>query len=194
MKKYYDVWICAIVLVLSIMFLLYFAFKPKQVVTASVDEPVLMPFEVSIEEEPEVLPVVFTNYYSGDATGSTKCTGAVDSLGNRMCTNMFKVNEQGWYTYDGHVVVATATTHCLKSNKFGCEYYDSVPEGIPVFKYWDTFRFEYEGRYYDAVVLDSCGACHVYNKSDKGLPRMDIYISSKKHSFSKIKASIIAGF
>ena len=136
-------------------------------------------------QETEDVEIVFTNFFPKDSTGSTHRTGSGKS------TKDFKLNKQGWCTYDGFVVVGTATYECIRSNDDGCKKYTSVPEGIALFNYWDTFRFEYGGVYYDAVVLDSCGACHVFNEFDYGLQRFDIMIPSEEYRFGKIKAKML---
>ena len=68
-----------------------------------------------------------------------------------MCTDDFQVNENGWYTYKGKVVVATATRYLLK-------YGYAEREGITYYKYYDTLTLTINGKEYECIVLDSCGA------------------------------------
>jgi hypothetical protein len=69
-----------------------------------------------------------------------------------LCEKDFAVNEKGWYTYNGKLVLGTATTYLLKYN------YPSI-EGKRYFKYYDTIILVINGTQYEGIVLDSCGAC-----------------------------------
>ena len=82
----------------------------------------------------------------------------------------FQVNDKGWYTYKGKVVVATATTYLLKQ---GWSHVD----GIVYHKYYDTLKFTLNGVTYDAIVLDSCGACM---KRDI----IDLYVKDDAHGIT----------
>lgn len=62
------------------------------------------------------------------------------------------MNEKGWYTYQGKVVVATATPYLLNHGW-------SRKDGITYYKYYDTLTLVINGVSYEAIVLDSCGAC-----------------------------------
>lgn len=77
---------------------------------------------------------------SGSTTGSGK--GPWD----------FSTNHRGWYTYDGKVVIATATPYLLNHG------WGQV-DGIEYHNYYDTLSFTYDGETFEAIVLDSCGAC-----------------------------------
>lgn len=129
-------------------------------------------------------PVVVTNYYTNDATGSTSRTGS------GMSTDKFDINDMGWYTYDEHVVLATATYECLASTYIGCRDYNELPDGYIAFEYWDIVRFEVDGVYYDGVVLDSCGSCLRTNKGEDA-QRIDIFIAGKEHAFGKLKGNLL---
>ena len=67
-------------------------------------------------------------------------------------TSDFQINEKGWYTYKGRVVVATANRTLLKHG------FPAV-SGITYYKLYDTFTLVVNGTAYPAIVLDSCGAC-----------------------------------
>lgn len=82
----------------------------------------------------------------------------------------FQVNDKGWYTYKGKIVVATATTYLLKQ---GWSHVD----GIVYHKYYDTLKFTLNGVTYDAIVLDSCGACM---KRDI----IDLYVKDDAHGIT----------
>ena len=64
----------------------------------------------------------------------------------------FEVNENGWFTYDGKLVVATATDYLLN---YGWKY----AEGVRLYTYYDVLILTIDGVDYEAIVLDSCGIC-----------------------------------
>ena len=98
-----------------------------------------------------------TSYYSGEA-GSGECTGS------GLCINDFQVNDKGWYTYQGKLVVATATPYLLK-------YGFNLADGVHTYRYGDEITLNIDGIDYQAVVRDSCGFCC---KSD----RIDLFVSN----------------
>ena len=134
--------------------------------------------ESTIEEEgyitqkPEDDPTQFasrmTSYYTGDSTGSTKYTGSGIS------TERFKVNDKGWYTYDGKIVLATATNECLNSTKGACGKYKWSDAVSHYFNYFDELTVTIDGKQYDGIVLDSCGACMGANGD-----RIDLFVKDK---------------
>ena len=98
--------------------------------------------------------------YENKSVGS--CTGS------GLCAKHFVPNAKGWYTYQGKLVIATATSYLLK-------YGWSKRDGITYHKYYDTIKLRIEGQEYDAIVLDSCGACmkkHI----------IDLFVIDGKHS------------
>lgn len=121
----------------------------------------------TIKEEPveEIIEEVFyetrmTSYYPGDDCKSGTVTGSGKSIKD------FEVNEYGWYTYNGKLVVATATKYLLN-------YGFTLSEGVHTYKYWEEITIEIDGVRYEAIVLDSCGhAMH----SD----RIDLFVSNSK--------------
>lgn len=118
--------------------------------------------EEPIEEEAEEVfyETRMTSYYPGDDCKSGTVTGSGKSIKD------FEVNEYGWYTYNGKLVVATATKYLLN-------YGFTLSEGVHTYKYWDEITIEIDGVRYEAIVLDSCGhAMH----SD----RIDLFVSNSK--------------
>jgi hypothetical protein len=77
----------------------------------------------------------------------------------------FKTNEKGWYLYKGKLVVATATPYLVKT--FGYK-----PNKL-YFKYYDELILTIDGVKYEAIVLDTCGAC--YREE-----RVDLYVKDEK--------------
>lgn len=106
------------------------------------------------EPEPEVIkaqgePVRqyrLTSFYANDELNTGDCVGA------GYCWWDFGVNDKGWYTYDGKLVLAAATTYLQK--KFGTR------EGITYFKYYDEVNVTIDGEVYQGIILDTCGACY----------------------------------
>lgn len=144
-------------------------------------EPVEVPKEISSTYQ----SIIFTNYYTGDATNSSNITSA------GLTTKSFRVNEKGWYTYKGMVVVAAATTLCLRVKSGGCGKYNVVPKGLRLFDLREEILISIGGKEYKAIVLDSCGACMYFHSIDKDLQRFDIFIANSKYSFGKIEGKLI---
>lgn len=96
-----------------------------------------------------------TSFYpseSSDCTGSGKCSWD------------FGVNDKGWYTYRGKLVVATATTYLAKQGW-------KVNTGVHLYKYYEELVLTIDGVEYDAIILDSCGSSM---KTD----RIDLFVSN----------------
>jgi len=162
-----------LVAILIMIPILVIIFKgTKNEVTAKAEEIVLAESQTEIveqvvEEEPieeEVEEVFYetrmTSYYPGDDCKSGTVTGSGKGVKD------FEVNEYGWFTYDGKLVVATATKYLLN-------YGFTLSEGVHTYKYWDEITIEIDGVRYEAIVLDSCGhAMH----SD----RIDLFVSNSK--------------
>ena len=111
-----------------------------------------------------------TAYWTGDGYESSTCTGS------GKCAKDFQVNEKGWYTYNGRLVLAGATTYLLK-------YGYSKIEGKKYFKYGDNLTITINGVDYPATIWDSCGACMKSNT-------LDLFVSNSHSSMGKIKVSI----
>lgn len=121
--------------------------------------------------------LTLTYYYPGDATGSGSITGSGVS------TSDLNVDEKGWYHYQkngiNYLAVATATTHCrdasnhckIDINKHG------IAKNIHYYKYFDTLKIEIGGTTYDAIVLDSCGACMWGDRDTQG-EKIDIFVKN----------------
>ena len=84
-----------------------------------------------------------TSYYPTRANATTGCG---------LEFNKFDVNENGWFTYDGRLVVATATDYLLN-------YGWKLADGVRTYEYYQELILEIDGEDYLAVVLDSCGLC-----------------------------------
>ena len=74
------------------------------------------------------------------------------TTGSGLTIEDFELNENGWYTYNGKLVVATATDYLLN---YGWKY----SEGVRLYTYYDVLILEIDGVEYEAIVLDSCGIC-----------------------------------
>jgi hypothetical protein len=116
--------------------------------------------------QPAVKKVVKTNtkyrltsFYPNDELKTGDCTGS------GYCSWDFGVNEKGWYTYKGKLVLAAATTYLQKT--YG------VKEGKTYFKYYDELNITIDGVVYPAIILDTCGACY----KDE---RLDIFVKDAK--------------
>lgn len=86
-----------------------------------------------------------TSYYTGDGTGS----GATTASGKS--TSDFQINDKGWYTYQGKLVIATASKRLLSWS----QYKNSTSR---MFDLYQTLILEIDGVKYEAIVLDVCGA------------------------------------
>ena len=87
-----------------------------------------------------------TSFYANDELKTGNCVGA------GFCWWDFGINDKGWYTYQGKLVLAAATTYLQK--KFGTR------EGITYFKYYDEVNVTIDGVVYPGIILDTCGACY----------------------------------
>lgn len=112
-------------------------------------------------------PIIITNYqtrltsfYANDGYGTGSCTGS------GLCESDFQVNENGWYTYQGKLVLATATPYLLN-------YGYNLSNNVETYRYYDELQIVIDGINYDAIVLDSCGACMVDN-------RIDLFVSNRE--------------
>lgn len=119
------------------------------------------------------IPHRLTSYYPGDSTGSGFCTGS------GLCTKDFEILE-GFYSYRGRIVVATATYECLYSTAGACNRWNTGLKPVTYYRYFDEFDIEIDGTVYPAIVLDSCGACMTLQSSDNGNGRLDVYAADRK--------------
>lgn len=173
-KRWVKVVIFVIVLLLLIggFFVIKKQFTPKKETTIKETPNKLKPVkeEVQIEEPQEeqqvevqepiqdVYTTRMTSYWANDGYGTGNCTGS------GLCSWDFQVNENGWYTYDGKLVIATATTYLANQGWY-------VGDGVHLYKYGDEVTLVIDGVEYDAIVKDSCGNCM---KTD----RIDLFVSN----------------
>lgn len=136
--------------------------------------------------------LTLTYYYPGDATGSSGTTGAGISTSN------FTVDENGWYRYykDGvnYLVVAAATTYCRDAaNHCGINVSKhGIAKNIPYYSYYDTLRLKIGEKTYDAIVLDSCGACMWGDRDDLG-EKIDVFVQNSSAVKPGIYDSSVSG-
>ena len=114
----------------------------------------------STEQQVNSYETRLTSYYPNDGPGTGSITGS--GLG----PSNFEVNDKGWFTYQGKLVIATATPYL---EKYGWVIYD----GVHTFKYYDEVILNIDGIDYESIVVDSCGKCC---KTD----RIDLFVSNKE--------------
>ena len=105
-----------------------------------------------------------TSYYPTRANAATGCG---------LKFTYFDVNENGWFTYDGRLVIATATDYLLN-------YGWKLADGVRTYEYYQELILNIDGVDYLAVVLDSCGLCMQTG-------RIDLFVVNK----SAIKDTMI---
>ena len=98
-----------------------------------------------------------TSYYPAETSNHT---------GSGLETKDFQVNEKGWYTYQGKLVLAGATVY-LKSR-----YGEKTDKHY--FRYYDNVLVEIDGIQYEGIILDSCGACSYVQEN-----RLDLFVRDK---------------
>jgi hypothetical protein len=101
--------------------------------------------------------IIITNYYHGDGS-----SGTVTASGKKISD--FEVNEQGYYTYEGYVVIATANTTRLKWE---------LQDGYRTHELYEIFTIEIDGQHYQSIVLDVCGSC--FGVKGESAQRYDIF-------------------
>ena len=143
-----------------------------EIAQAEYEEPVV---EEVQENNNETENIVETNEESNnkiqsivDTSYETRMTSyypeeSSDCTGSGLCSWDFQTNEFGWFTYQGKLVVATATEYLLK---YGFTLYD----GVHTYKYYDEIVLNIDGVDYQAIVLDSCG-------SSMRTDRIDLFVS-----------------
>lgn len=104
-----------------------------------------------------------TSYYPQETSNHT---------GSGLNTSDFQINEKGWYTYQGKLVLAAAT-------KYG-EFYTKIP-GRHYFKYYDEIFLTIDGVKYEGIILDTCGFCS--KGSDNA--RLDLFVSDKRYAIDR---------
>lgn len=115
--------------------------------------------------------VYFTNYHLGDGS-----SGFTTASGLRILD--FDVNDEGMYTYEDKVVVATANMTRLQRG---------INEGYKSHELYEEFTIRLNDKEYKAIVLDVCGAC--YGMFDEFLQRYDIFTT--KNVIGKVIGQVI---
>lgn len=135
--------------------------EPEEIIEENYEEEEYIEPEYIPEYVPEQLSSTYetrmTSYWANDGYGTGDCTGS------GLCSWDFSVNEHGWYTYNGKLVVATATTYLTK-------YGWSLANGVRTYNYYDEITLVIDGVDYPAIVLDSCG-------SSMSNGRIDLFVS-----------------
>ena len=102
-----------------------------------------------VVEQPTSYETRMTSYYPEEGENITA---------SGLTPNDFETNENGWFTYQGKLVVATASTRLGYTEMRTYNLYDELTLNI-------------DGIDYNAIVLDVCGACQRLN-------RIDLFVSS----------------
>lgn len=137
---------------------------------------VIIPEESAVEKSipKQTLDYRLTSYSKDDGTGVGNCTGS------GKCIKDFEVNSQGWYTYQGKLVLGGATKACLNTTRDqACMKFGEV-SGRHYFNYYEEIIITIDNVSYDAIILDSCGAC-MYVKEN----RLDIFVSSGQYKIDR---------
>lgn len=115
--------------------------------------------------------VYFTNYHLGDgSSGTTTASG--------LKINDFEVNDEGMYTFEGKVVVATANMTRLPRG---------IAEGYRSHELYEELIVRLNGKEYKAIVLDVCGSC--FYTEGEFLQRYDIFTT--KNVIGKVIGQVI---
>ena len=102
-------------------------------------------------EETYIEPVVeVSNEYTTRMTSFYPAESS-DCTGSGLCSWDFGINENGWYTYNGKLVVATATQYLANQGWY-------LADGVHTYRYYDEITLVIDGVEYQAIVLDSCGS------------------------------------
>ena len=104
----------------------------------------------------ETTDILVTNYYLGDgSSGTTTASG--------YSISDFDVNDEGMYTWNGMIVIATAH-----------ESLGNVKDGFVTHELYDELVLTFNDTTYNAIVLDKCGAC-TYGYDSEDLQRYDVF-------------------
>lgn len=126
--------------------------KSKNIVQKE-QQPVIEQPQEEIQQETVEQPTSYetrmTSYYPEEGENITA---------SGLTPNDFEINENGWFTYQGKLVVATASTRLGYTEMRTYNLYDELTLNI-------------DGIDYKAIVLDVCGACQRLN-------RIDLFVSS----------------
>lgn len=122
-----------------------------------------------------------TSYHPGDNCASGTKTGSGKTINN---FQTMKIGNKDVYTYKGKIVVAAATEELLKS-RYNVKGGGTRQEGKHYFRYYDELQLQIDGKWYDCVVLDSCGA-----SMWSGEFRVDIYVPSASNVINRSNVSV----
>ena len=115
--------------------------------------------ELQVEEIPYAAPPSQNVQYSYTARLTSYYPEEGESMtATGLGINDFQVNDKGWFTYNGKLVIATASTRLGYTEMRTYNLYDEIVLNI-------------DGVDYSAIVLDVCGACQRDN-------RIDLFVSS----------------
>jgi len=130
------------------------------------EKPVREQINGVLEDEPKIEENVVEEKFEGQEppkveisdTYTTRMTSYYPEEGETMTAsglgiNNFEINNNGWFTYDNKLVIATASTRLGYTNMRTYNLYDELIINI-------------NGIDYDAIVLDVCGACQKDNRID----------------------------
>lgn len=130
-------------------------------------EPIEETYVEPVVEISDVYTTRMTSFYPAE---SSDCTGS------GLCSWDFGINENGWYTYNGKLVVATATQYLANQGWY-------LVDGVHTYRYYDEITLVIEGIEYQAIVLDSCG-------SSMRTDRIDLFVkdaSSVKDTMIEVR-------
>lgn len=123
-----------------------------------------------------------TSYHPGDGYGSGTKTGSGKSIYD---FDTMVIGNKEVYTYNGKIVVATATEE-LYNTGYSVRGAQRRQEGKHYFRYYDELQINIDGTYYDAIVLDSCGA-----SMWEGEFRVDIFVPTSSDIINRSNVEII---
>ena len=186
MKIYIKISLC---FVLICMIYIRIIPQNEQKTTENVvkEEKKILPSEVVINEEKqeEVVDIVeepkeytdyrLTSFWFNDNYGTSSCTGS------GLCEKDFDINNNGWYTYNGKLVLAAATYECLYSHSGACSNWNTKKENKTYYNYYDEIEIIIDGNIYNGIILDSCGACMYIDYEQ----RLDLFVSSKDYAIDR---------
>ena len=154
--------------------------KMKTIVVDAPKEKLVVEEKPLVKEKPkekkkEYVPYRLTSFWFNDGYGTGRCTGS------GLCEKDFKVNQKGWYTYKGRLVLAAATYECLNSKRGACGRWNVKRSDKRYYHYYEEVELVIDNVVYKGIILDSCGACmHINNEQ-----RIDLFVSGSKYTISR---------
>lgn len=149
--------------------------RPYKYTDIDYHKPLEMPIAIQ-EGLPMTIEVRFTSFWPDDGTGSGEVTASGLSIDD------FQTNERGWYIHQGKVVLGAATYGCLNATTGACGKYNELPAGYSIHNLYDEVTIFIEGNYYDAIILDACGASFW----DEEYQRYDIFVVDEKSATDQL--------